>query len=169
MLIHEVMTNDVASCYADDTLATVAKLMWEHDCGCIPIVDAKGHPIGIVTDRDVCIAAGTTGKPLSELEAKSFVSSALYVARRDETIESVEDTMAKAQVHRLPVIDAQGRLIGIVSLIDLARASQGTVGERALQHWTGNVLSTLVAVRRPRREQAHRPSVVGRMTPGRER
>ena len=74
--VREVMTKDVLTCSVSDRLNRAAQLMWESDCGCIPIVEEHGMLVGMLTDRDICMAAYTSGKPLSEISVTSAMSTA---------------------------------------------------------------------------------------------
>src|SRR5690606_28351921 len=70
MQVRELMTRDVQVCGPRDDLNRAAQIMWDHDCGVVPVVDSERRPIGMVTDRDVCMAAYTQGKPLSAIRAE---------------------------------------------------------------------------------------------------
>jgi CBS domain-containing protein len=113
----------------------------------VPVVDEDGRPVGIVTDRDLCMAAYTRGRPLHEMRVESMMSTALRTCRDTDAVEVAERTMADAQVRRLPVVDDHGRLVGIVSIADLARAPRGAHRRQAL----ADVGETLAALSRPRR------------------
>lgn len=144
MMIEQVMTRTVITCRGDDTLAEAARAMWEHDIGCVPIVDAEQRVIGMLTDRDVCMAAYTQGAPLHTIGIPIAMASRVLSCRPGDSIASVERAMAAAQVRRIPVLDDAGRAIGIVSLNDLARASQ------RMDISTKEVATTLAAVCAPR-------------------
>ncbi len=121
MRVSELMTDDVYSCSRDDDLAAAAKKMWDHDCGALPVLGAGGRVVAMITDRDICMAAFTQGKPLSAIPVWRAASQSLRSARPDDSVESAEATMRTFQLHRLPVIDGVGKLVGIISLNDLAR------------------------------------------------
>jgi CBS domain-containing protein len=123
MKVSEMMTKDVFTCTAEDSLAVAAHLMWDHDCGCIVIVDSGRRPVGVVTDRDACMAAYTQGLALRDIAVSSAASKLVHTVRFDQQLESAEQVMRAFQLHRLPVVDASGALVGIVSLNDLARAA----------------------------------------------
>jgi CBS domain-containing protein len=96
--------------------------MWEHDCGCLPVVDDNGDVVGMITDRDACIAAYTRGLALSAVSVGSAMSKSLYSCTPDAKISEIERLMRLHQVRRLPVVDVFGTLVGIVTVSDLARA-----------------------------------------------
>ncbi len=121
MRVHEIMTREVKRCRADESLAAAARIMWENDCGCVPVVDGDERVIGIVTDRDVCMAAYTQGKAPSEITVDAAMAHAVATCAPDDPVDDAERTMQRRQVRRLPVVDGAGRLVGILSLNDLAR------------------------------------------------
>jgi CBS domain-containing protein len=96
-------------------------MMWDHDCGCIPIRDGD-HVVGMITDRDICMAAHFKGKPIRDIRIEEAMSRDVAVCRPGDPLETAEAIMMRAQVRRLPVTDASGRLVGILSLNDIARA-----------------------------------------------
>jgi CBS domain-containing protein len=116
------MTESLAVCHVGDMVSVAAKLMWEHDCGVMPVLD-KGLVVAMLTDRDICMAAFTQGKPLSEIEVSVAMSKALVVCHPEDTIEQAERLMSKHQIRRLPVVNQQGQPVGVLSLSDLARAA----------------------------------------------
>lgn len=116
----EVMTREVKTCGERDPLNRAARIMWEHDCGCVPVVSADNRVIGILTDRDICMAAYTQGLPLHAIKAESAMARTVVSCSPDDEITTVEDLMRQNKVRRLPVVDKDGRLSGIVSLNDLA-------------------------------------------------
>jgi CBS-domain-containing membrane protein len=118
------MTRAVITCDAEDTLAAAARRMWDRDCGCLPVVDAHGHVVGMITDRDVCMAAYTTGKPLSELRVAAVMARSVATARPDDSLQDAERTMRQHAVRRLPVLDEGARVIGILSCNDLFRDAE---------------------------------------------
>src|SRR6185436_18969081 len=120
MRVHDVMTEDVKSCSPETNLAAAAAIMWENDCGVLPIVSDGGKAIGVITDRDIAIALGTRNKQAAEIPVNEVMSGALYAASPDEDIHTALRLMRKEKVHRLPVINEQGTLKGILSLNDVA-------------------------------------------------
>jgi CBS domain-containing protein len=150
MQVEQVMQRDVKTCRADDTLNTAAQLMWDHDCGCVPVVDGEGHVVGMLTDRDVCMAAYTRGMPLDAVQVSDAMSHSVSACQPQDTLADAERMMRENQVHRLPVIDAGGRIVGIVSLNDLAQeAGRETMAKKRAISF-GDIGQTLAAVCRPR-------------------
>ncbi|HET9372998.1 MAG TPA: CBS domain-containing protein [Vicinamibacterales bacterium] len=121
MTIKEIMTRPVVVAPETATLNVIARLMWDHDCGTIPIVDDNGHLAGIVTDRDICMAAYTQGKRLEEIPVATAMARQVLSVHQNATVEQAEAIMRGGQVRRIPVLDQDRRPIGIVSVNDLAR------------------------------------------------
>jgi CBS domain-containing protein len=121
MNVGELMTRDVRTCAASDSLNDAARMMWEADCGCLPVVEADGKVVGVITDRDICMAAYTQGGRLLDLTVESAASKNVVAIDKDESLRRAEELMRTAQVRRLPVVDSAGRIVGLLSLADLAR------------------------------------------------
>lgn len=122
----DLMTRAVATVRPEDTLATAARRMQEQHCGCVVVVDAQDFPLGILTDRDVCLAALHTNQPLSQLQSHTHMHGPVHTVRDRDTLTHVEDVMSLHQVRRVPVVDAWSRLVGILSIDDLAREARRT-------------------------------------------
>jgi CBS domain-containing protein len=123
MRAKEIMTvNPRCACIVDN-IATVAKLMRDGDCGSIPVADDTGKLVGIVTDRDLAVRCLASGRS-AETPVLEVMSAYPFTANADDDLRHVEKLMAERQVRRVPVVDASGRCIGIISQADLARAAQ---------------------------------------------
>lgn len=119
MTIKELMTSNVKACDAETNLATVATMMWDGDCGAIPVVNEERHVVGMITDRDICIAAATRSASPSDLRVREAMSDRLYACRSTDDVQAALRTMKEQRVRRLPVLDQQGHLAGIISINDL--------------------------------------------------
>ena len=164
MRVKELMTRDVHTCDAGCTLERAVQLMWEGDCGAIPVVDAHGHLFGIVTDRDASIAAYTQGKPLGAISVASAMAHQVHTCNLEDSVAHAAEIMRHAQVHRLPVVNNLGELVGILSLSDLVRGSQDDPQRGALR--PAEVAHTLAAVCLPRQPE---DPIVREREHGRER
>ncbi len=122
MRVQDVMTPHVRTCFASDTLDTPARLMWDYDCGVIPVVDTERHIVGIITDRDICMAAYTQGKPLAEIPVHHAMAAQVYTCSMGDDLNRVEHLMRDVRVRRLPVTNSEAKLVGIITLGDIARA-----------------------------------------------
>ena len=122
MLVRDVMTADPVTCQESDTLAEVVTRMQERNCGCLPVLDRTGKQLlGIVTDRDVALCATRLQEPLAEATAGAAMSKQVHGTRADFEITNALETMRIHRVRRLPVVDAKGKLVGLLSLDDCAR------------------------------------------------
>lgn len=104
----------------EDRLADAARAMWEGDCGAVPVVDGQRHVIGMVTDRDACMAAWSRGQSLSDIQVQDAMARRVFSVWADDSIEVAVDLMHEKRLRRLPVVDSEERLVGILSLSDLA-------------------------------------------------
>ena len=146
MKVHEVMTENVRFCGPKTNLAAAAAMMWENDCGALPVVADGGKAIGVITDRDIAIALGTRNRQAAEIPVGDVISGKLFAAAPDEDIHAALKLMRKQKVHRLPVINAQGNLEGILSLNDIALQAMHPNGKKTAQLNYEDVVSTLKAV-----------------------
>jgi len=121
MKISELMTRPVHTCRASDTLDRAAALMWEQDIGSVAVVNDAGEVVGMVTDRDACMASYTRGRALREIAVETAMSSHVVTCKTDDTDAAVAQLMAKHKIRRIPVVDEGNRPTGMVSLNDLAR------------------------------------------------
>jgi CBS domain-containing protein len=145
MKISNLMTKTVQTCRSVDTLAQAVQLMWDHDIGAVPVVDESGHVVGILTDRDACMAALTRGEPLHAIAVRDTMTLHPVTCTASAELGQVERKMRDHQVHRMPVVDDDGHPVGIVSLNDIACASQRNADISAKE-----VAATLAAVGAPR-------------------
>ncbi len=152
MLVEQLMNRSVSTCRGDHLLDCTAHIMWEHDCGVVPIVDELDRVVGIVTDRDICLAAYAQGRPIAEIDAASVMSAHVHACHPDDSVERAEQVMRAQRIRRLPVTDVSGRLLGLLSLSDIARHLHfvGTPTSRGLD--PQDVSLTLEAVSRPVRQ-----------------
>jgi CBS domain-containing protein len=144
------MTEHVATCRAHDSLCKPAQIMWDSDCGAVPVVDDQGRVIGIITDRDIAMAAYLQGKTLAEARVFTVMARDVETISPDDSPAMAELVMQRREVRRLPVVDHAGKLIGIVSLGDLAHymAAEQSFGSDGMT-WSA-VAHTLAAVSSPR-------------------
>jgi CBS domain-containing protein len=128
--VEQLMSRAVATCRPDDRLDAAARIMWEHDCGVVPVTvveDGGERVVGMLTDRDVCMAAYTQGRPLWDIPATVAMSHVVRSCRPRDTIKSALAVMAAERIRRLPVLDERSdRLVGLLSLADVARQETRT-------------------------------------------
>jgi CBS domain-containing protein len=129
MKVGQLMTIDVRCCHPGDTLQTAAAKMWEFDCGSIPVTGENGHVVGMLTDRDVCMATMLNNARPADITVEQAMSREVHTCRTNDTIEAAEKLMEVYQIRRLPVLDDRGVLVGILSLNDLAREAAREIPE----------------------------------------
>src|SRR5688500_928459 len=121
--IESVMTRDPVTCFANTPLPEVAALMLSHDCGQIPVIDAEGKVLGVVTDRDIVVrVVANGGNPAAATAADAMTSPARTVGL-DTDLSDCLQTMEQAQIRRVPVVDDGGHLVGIVATADVGLGS----------------------------------------------
>ncbi|MBM3990065.1 MAG: CBS domain-containing protein [Planctomycetes bacterium] len=151
MQVDELMTRDVWTCAPQDDLAAAAGAMWERDCGCVPVVDGQRKVVGMVTDRDICMAAWIKGRKLHEIGVSEVMSERVIACRVDEVAECAEALMREHGVRRLPVLDLDGKLAGLLSLADLACEARRENGRLWRDVDSLEVALTLAGICQPRR------------------
>jgi len=124
MFVKDIMKKAVATCAPEGDLAAVIDVMRERDCGFLPVVDRHGILVGVITDRDVCLAGGSKHRPLTRVSVKETMSHPVFSCFPDENVKVVLATMAKHRVRRLPVLNKSGHLEGVLSIDDIAQAPQ---------------------------------------------
>ena len=119
MKVREVMTTNAKVCTPTDNLSTAAGLMWENDCGTLPVVAEGEKVVGLITDRDICMAANLNNRNLWNIAVEDVISSKLFACKPEDDIQTALKTMQENKVRRLPVVGADGTLKGILSMNDI--------------------------------------------------
>src|SRR5580765_2987687 len=122
MRVRDIMTRDPEVCRREDTARRAAEIMRDKDCGVIPVVDDARRIIGIVTDRDIAVRVVGAGKT-PETRLNEVMTPGAKCCSADDDLRDVEHKMAELQVRRIPICDAGGRVLGIISQADIARAA----------------------------------------------
>lgn len=132
MKARDVMTCEhLWVCSETSDVRHVAQLMAEHSIGSVPVVDSEGHLQGIVTDRDIVCRAIAKGKGY-DTPVRDCMSQPVQCCDADCGVSEVEDMMKEYQIRRLPVVDENRRLVGYISIADLARCCHGLYKEHQL-------------------------------------
>lgn len=153
MKVQDIFSHDVKACGRDSTLAEAAALMGETDCGLVPVVGAGGALVGVITDRDICMAVAKRNLRAADARVGEVMTARVLACRPDDPVRQALKVMREGQVRRLPVADADGKLVGILALNDVARAiphPQGPSSAAIVQ----DVMVTLMAVGEPRKQPA---------------
>jgi len=120
LMARELMTRNVKSVRLDSSLRDVARIMKEEDCGIVPVVDERGRLRGLLTDRDLVIRTLAEGRPPDNLLARDIMTDDVEVVTPDEDIHSIIALMGRKQVRRVPVVERDDRLVGIIAMADIA-------------------------------------------------
>jgi len=123
--VGDLMTRNVVSVRASEPLSTAAKLLWDYDCGVVPVIEDDGERvIGVVTDRDICMATWSRNLAPSLIGTFEAMSQGLVYCSPTDSVEVAEGIMRSRKVRRLPVVDAAGKMVGILSVTDIARVAR---------------------------------------------
>jgi len=144
MHVNDIMSNNTCTCKIDTTLDKIAIMMWDNDCGAVPIVDDKNCPVGMVTDRDIAIGAALNNRPLWEITAGEIHNGRpVFTCNVDEDIQTVLTTMETEKIRRIAVVNNRFELCGMVSIGDIAEFSEQKRGSKIPYK---NTMKTLKAV-----------------------
>lgn len=131
MKVKEIMTPNAKTCSPSTNLAEAASFMWQLDCGILPVVADDGKVVGLVTDRDICIGGATRNRNLAEITVGEILAGQVYSCAPDDDLRQVLETMQEQRVRRLPVLTADGKLEGILSINDLTlNAKESAAGRK---------------------------------------
>lgn len=129
MKVREVMTPNPKAIWLTESLSDAAQLMWENDCGVLPIIKDGQRVIGLITDRDICMGAAIKDRNPSSISVEEVMTGEVYAVDADDTIAQALVAMKEHKVRRLPVINPVGELEGILSMNDILRHAKLSVGE----------------------------------------
>lgn len=150
MRVADLMTKNVACCHQNEPLSAAAKLMWERDCGALPVLDEQGERVvGMITDRDICMCTWLRNAAPEAIAISDAMSRALYTCSPDDSISTVEDLMRRNKIRRLPVLDRQGRVVGIISLADIVREVERERGRAQRDVASDEIAVTLATICQP--------------------
>ena len=150
MKVRDIMTTDVGSCGLETNLAAAARIMWEKDCGSVPVLDHEGRVIGIITDRDICMALTTRNHLASEVTVGDVMGGTVKTCAPDDETSAALKTMQAAQLRRLPVVGGDGKLVGILALNDIILNSKQGKSKKGAHISHGEVMDALKALSRHR-------------------
>lgn len=119
MKVKKIMTADAGFCFAEENLSKAVQIMWQRDCGIVPVVSAEMKVVGMLTDRDIAIAASFRDQKPSEIIIGEVIGIRVFTCFETDDAEDVLKKMRRARVKRIAVTDKNGALAGIVSIADL--------------------------------------------------
>ena len=134
MKVQDIMSADVEACGPESDLAEAASIMWRRDCGTVPVVEAGRGIVGMITDRDICMAVCTRNKLATELRVGEVISGKVFACAPDDDVRDAMETMQSSQLRRLPVVDADGTLRGILSINDIVLHSGRGKSKKHISH-----------------------------------
>ena len=154
MLATQVMSRNVATCRPNDTLDAAACRMWQRDIGCLPVVDDSNRVTGILTDRDICMAAYTQGRRLADMLVSSAMARTVFCGTIVDRVEDIEAVMRAYKVGRVPILDEQKHVVGVVSFKDLVREAAEQRTRRNPDLSAAEIVTTLASIGEPRHTEA---------------
>ena len=119
MKVSDMMTKTPAHCTPATNLGSAVEILWNRNCGILPVVDAHERVVSVITDRDICIALGTRNCLPGEITVGDVATQRAICCRADEDVRSALSKMAEVKVRRLPVVDADGKIEGLLSMDDV--------------------------------------------------
>ena len=143
MKVSDVMTKAPACCNPDTNLGAAAEIMWNRNCGILPIVGSQEKVVGVVTDRDMCIAMATRNRLPGEISVQEVASGITYSCKLDDDVRAALETMGEKKVRRLPVVNATGKLEGILSMDDIVLHADAQARGNVPELSSGDVVNTL--------------------------
>ncbi len=153
MQVQDLMTHPAVTCRPSDSLDRAARLMYQNDYGAIPVVYDDGRLAGIITDRDIAIAAHIRGGSLRSISVSSAMTKDIIACAPDESIRDIEHLMSSKQIRRVPVVDDSDRPMGMLSLNDIARNAISDESQQA------EVALTLASICQPGVRRRRVPTV----------
>jgi len=146
MKVKNIMQSPAVSCKEDTNLAKAVDLLWSCDCGVLPVVDASGKVIGIITDRDICVAVGSRNRPPADLLVRQVGLHEVVTCKPEDDVLSALEAMKVHQVRRLPVVDEAGILKGILSVNDIIRRAEQVLPGKTTELTYSDIMPVLKAI-----------------------
>lgn len=128
--VKDIMTLNPKACTPTTNLADAALLMWHNDCGILPVVREGGKVVGLITDRDICMAAAMKGRALANIAVEEVINGKVYSCKPKDDLVTALEVMRDRRVRRLPVVDDEGQLEGIVSMNDIVLSARPPEGKK---------------------------------------
>lgn len=146
MKVKEIMTTDTKACSPTNSLADAAWLMWDNDCGILPVVTEAGKVVGLITDRDICMAGCLQSRNLSNISIEEVISGTVFACKPEDDIHIALDTMRENKVRRIAVVAADGKLEGILSMNDVVLKAEEASGKKPPELSYGDVVNTYKSI-----------------------
>lgn len=149
MRVKDIMVRTAASCAPRTNLGAAVEILWNRNCGILPIINEEEKVIGVVTDRDLCVALGTRNRLPGEVTVGEVTTGKVYSCSPNDDVHAALKIMASEKVRRLPVVNDDGRLEGILSMDDVVLHSEPRSSGRFSELAHDDVLETLKMLYRP--------------------
>jgi len=143
MKVSDAMIRTPASCSPETNLAAAVEILWNRNCGILPLVDGERKVVSVITDRDICIALGTRNRLPGEITVADVATHRAICCGADEDVRAALSRMAEHKVRRLPVVDAEGKLVGILSMDDVVDRTRLKPAVKSNDPTSEDVVSTL--------------------------
>ncbi len=134
MKVKDVMRRPAVYCAPDTNLAAAAELMLRHCCGCLPVVGEGGNVIGLITDRDICVALGKRDERPTHVPVWEAMQRKLFTCSPEDDVRCALKTIRRQQVRRLPVINRNGALEGILCIDDIVKTARSSAGRDEISY-----------------------------------
>jgi CBS domain-containing protein len=157
MKVKEIMTGYPRVCDLNESLAEAAKTMWDADCGVLPVLKDGKEVVGLITDRDICMAMAMRDCHPAAVSAEEVISGDIYSIAPEDDVQKALELMQQYQIHRLPVISAEGELEGMLSMNDIVLKAERKANGKAPEIGYTDVVNTYKAIcahRAPEQTQA---------------
>ena len=145
MKVKEAMTKDVKAIWLTESLTAAAKTMWDNDCGALPILKDGRKVVGMITDRDICMATAINDRAPSIISVEEVMSGTVYATTPEEDLQKALETMREHKIRRLPVLNNEGELQGIISMNDIVLKAKAREGKKPPVEYT-DVIKTYQAI-----------------------
>ena len=149
MKVREFMVRTPAYCNPESNLGAAAEILWNRNCGILPVVNQQRKVVGVMTDRDMCIALGTRNRLPGEISVREVMSTKVYTCLDEDDVHVALETMSKARVRRLPVLNAEGILMGILSMDDIVLHTEAASSIKPTDLTQKDVVNTLKRIYGP--------------------
>ena len=146
MKVQDLMTTSPAACTLTNSLADAGMMMWHHDCGILPVVAEGGKVVGLITDRDICMAGVLSGRNLANIAVKDVSSGKVFACRIDDDVRTALQTMQENRIRRLPVVDELGLLQGVLSMNDIVLKAEEAKDKKTPKVSYADVINTYKSI-----------------------
>jgi CBS domain-containing protein len=146
MKVKDIMTCEAKVCDLNASLAEAAQMMWDTDCGVLPVLKDGKEIVGMITDRDICMAMAIRDRNSAAVSAEEVVSGAVYSVTPEDDIQKALEIMQQHKVRRLPVVNPEGELKGMLSMNDVVLKAEEAIDTEEPELTYADVVNTYKAI-----------------------